>query len=877
MKSVNKMVFALLFIIGIVFYNIEFSFADTDYTWDTVPYGGGGYVTGLVFHPKEENLVYIRTDVGGAYRWDPENNRWRSLCDMFSLNDSNLYGIDGIAVDPNDADTLYICAGKYRSNKAVDYGMYIEGKSKYPACDVLKSTDRGNTWQSTGLNVEFNGNGTNRNFGECIAVDPVNGNNVYVFSRDNELYCSTDAAASWTKIDSFPIIPVQGNEQGEKAGYARVIEIDGSSQKDGNSSHIFAGIYGGYGVFESNDMGKTWNSITGENGPKSPTSMKLTEDGKSLYVAASDGVYLYRDSKWKNITPSKNGQYNGIDIDRNDSNIVYVARTAGDDGRLFQGHIFRTKDGGDNWEDLYPLSKRMNTVFWWPTRYFFANTSAVRVNPFNSSELWVTDWYGVWKTNNLNQEPQAAWINDIRGLEEMVAFCAISFPEPGPKLMVGNADNVGAVWESDIRDYPSGTLITSDLTDTNEIDFCEGSPNIVVRASGNGTYGRYGYSLDYGKTWTQFPNFPKDDKGNNLLSGRVAVSAEVNKDTGYPTVFVMPVKSGGYYSRDMGETWNECEGEPENLVSSRFAWSYNFSSDRVEPDVFYGYSGGKFYVSTDGGATFDEKISNLPSFWRCFVKAAPYMKGTVWVSLGFDGIYASNDYGTTMTKIPDVTRAYMFAFGKPAEGRTNPTAFLYGEVNNETGIFMSVDMGSSWVRINDDDHMIGCEPTCMGADRQEFGVAYVGTNGRGFSYGKPNSQISVDGKEVQASDVTVKEKTEDIRVFVDGNIVSFDAKPEIVSDRVMIPLRKVVEMLGAEVDWLNNSQSAIIKYADTDIYAPSNGNWFFVNNEKHSSDVYFYLKDGRMYIPIRGIFENLKCKVSWDNENRCVWIEKREG
>ena len=720
--------------------NMQSVFAEEDYTWDSVPYGGGGYVTGLVFHPQEENLVYIRTDIGGAYRWDQERNRWIALCDMFSLNDANLYGVDGLAVDPTDSNTVYICAGKYRSNKAVDYGMHIEGKSEYPACDVLKSTDRGNTWKATGLKVEFNGNGPNRNFGECIAVDPKNGNNVYVFSRDNELYYSPDAAESWEKLNGFPNIPVSGNENGKQAGYARNIVIDEASEKNGSCNRIFAGVYGGYGVYESNDMGKTWVNITGEDGPKSPTSMKLSNDGKSLYVAASNGVYLYRNSEWKNITPSTAVQYNGIDINKNDNNIIYVSRTVGDDGRLFHGHIFRTKDGGETWEDLYASAKRMNTISWWPDRYFFANTSSVSVNPFNSSEVWVTDWYGVWKTPDVNQESQTIWQNDIEGLENTVAFCAISFPEGGPKLMVGNADNDGAVW-SDINEYPDYRITGSfDTTDTNELDFCEESPNIVVRASGNGTYGRYAYSTDYGKTWTQFSNFPKDDKGNNLLSGRVSISAGINKDTGYPTVFIMPVKSGGYYSTDMGKTWNECEGEPENLISSRFAWSYNFASDRVEPDVFYGYSGGKFYVSTDGGANFEKKISNLPVNGKAFVKAAPYMEGNVWAALGFDGLYVSSDYGTTMTKMQDVTRAHIIAFGKPAEGRENPTAFLYGEVKGETGIFMSIDMGNQWMRIDDNNYLIGCDPIYMAGDRQEFGAVYIGTNGRGVSCGKPVTQ-----------------------------------------------------------------------------------------------------------------------------------------
>lgn len=88
------------------------------YQWRSVAIGGGGFVTGVLFHPAERGLAYARTDVGGAYRWDAQAQQWTALTDWLGADDWNLMGIDAFAVDPADADALYLAAGTYMHERA---------------------------------------------------------------------------------------------------------------------------------------------------------------------------------------------------------------------------------------------------------------------------------------------------------------------------------------------------------------------------------------------------------------------------------------------------------------------------------------------------------------------------------------------------------------------------------------------------------------------------------------------------------------------------------------------------------------------------------------------------------------------------------------
>ena len=133
-----------------------------DYSWKPLKVGVGGFVTGMYIHPNEANLMYVRTDVSGAYRWDPANSVWKQLVTSESMPvDFSYYatygGVTSIAGAPTDANIVYMA---YQNR-------------------IFKSVDKGDTWTVTAFLENMDSNGDGRQEGERIVVDPHNNNLVY--------------------------------------------------------------------------------------------------------------------------------------------------------------------------------------------------------------------------------------------------------------------------------------------------------------------------------------------------------------------------------------------------------------------------------------------------------------------------------------------------------------------------------------------------------------------------------------------------------------------------------------------------------------------------------------------------------------------------
>ncbi|MGG1550331.1 sugar-binding protein [Paenibacillus ferrarius] len=670
------------------------------YNWQNVRIGGGGFVTGIAIHPTEPNLVYIRTDVGGALRWDEANHKWIPLLNATPREKYNLYGVDAIALDPSNPNVVYIAAGKYD---------YVGA----PA-DILKSTDRGATWTSTGFAPRNYGNGAGRDLGERLVVDPNNSQTIYMGTRYDGLWRSTTGAStgSWEQVTSFPTL-------GANPTGLNFVLFDKSSGSPGVSSQtIYVGVKG-TGIYQSVNGGTTWSLITGS--PLNPRRAVLA-DGGTLYVTYDAGVTKFANGVWTDITPPSTGRYNGITVDPTNPNIIM---TAIEDGSNTPAPIYRSVNGGTNWTQV-TFVKHPN-VPWWTSNWFAANTSTVTIDPHFPNRVWLTDFYGTWRTDDITATP-SHWYTYEEGHEEVVTFALRSTPIGAP-LLSGHAD-VDGVRHTSLTTFPSGKFGNPSLGDTVSIDFQESNPNFIARV-GSTRYagsGGGGYSTNNGASWTAFPNPPG-------IAGRIAVSA------GSETMVWVPQSGSPIYSTDRGQTWNPSTGAPSGTVHDFWVWYQPLASDRVNNNTFYLLERGtwKVFRSTDGGAswtlasTMPQAPTKIPAYFS--VKAAPGKAGEVWVSLDGGGLWRSSNAGDSWTQLPNVQQATLFAFGKNKLGSPDPTVFVYGKVDNTVGIFRSDDFGTSWVKIDVADPAIGAEANTMEGDRQTWGRVYIGTNGTGVFYG----------------------------------------------------------------------------------------------------------------------------------------------
>ncbi|OKJ22534.1 carbohydrate-binding protein [Streptomyces sp. CB00316] len=675
------------------------------YVWQNAPVVGGGYVTGLVFNPKEKGLLYTRTDMGGAYRWDVAAEQWIPLTDWVGEKDWNLLGIDSLATDPVDPDRLYLAAGTYTNSWAGN-------------AELLRSTDRGRTFKRTALPFKLGANEHGRGAGERLAIDPADPGTLLLGTRKNGLWRSTDHGVTWSQVSSFPV------KDGASSGAGIAFVTYGPA----GSKTVYAGVADkSSSLYRSTDGGSTWQAVSGQPIGEMPQHGVVSGDG-SLYLTYANSIgpsdatagsvwkHTPAGGAWKNVSPSQgNYGFSGLAVDPQKPSTVMVTTL---DRWWPEDEVYRTTDGGTTWKAQAAKSKRDASA----APYVGTGTghwmTALAIDPFDSGHALYGTGSGIWRSKDADATDSGGtshWTVGARGLEETSLMDAIA--PPGGATVISAMGDLGGFRHDSLTKVPAGRLDNPMMVTSTDIDFAQSNPSVMVRV-GRGGEQDGAYSTDGGSTWSGF----KSEPVGSADSGQVALSAD-----GSAIVWTQAGQAP-YRSTDKGASWSKVGGLSTGAV---------VVADRSSAKTFYSLSDGTLYASTDGGATFTARASNLPGGK---LTAVPGIAGDLWISGGDKGLLHSTDGGRTFTTLTTVKSASALGFGKAAPGASYQAMYLIGTVKDVTGVFRSTDKGATWLRVNDDAHQwgsIGGVGVITG-DPDTYGRVYVGTNGRGLQYGDPS-------------------------------------------------------------------------------------------------------------------------------------------
>lgn len=716
--------------------------AAISYHFTNVRIGGGGYVSGVLFHPSVRGLYYARTDVGGAYRWDQEHARWQPLTDWIAAKDQNLFGIDSLAVDPSDPRWLYLAAGMYTTPQAGDAA-------------ILLSHDQGRSFRRVDLPFKLGGNELGRGNGERLAVDPNDGRVLFLGSRDAGLWRSADHGAHWTKVDGFPAVATAPSASASNAwrtqpvGIVFVVFDPASGRKGHPTPVVYAGVSTRQtSLFRSTDGGRSWSAVPGQPVGLRPSHMHRASDG-DYYLSYGDepGPDTMHDgalwrwqpdgSRWMDIAPisqqsrpghGKPAGFGWGDVAVAPSNpAVLIASTH----HRYTPHdlLFRSTDRGAHWVEVFAHSVFDSREAPWTVEHTPHWMTTVAIAPFDPGHVIFVTGYGLWSTHDmgrLDAGGEVHWTFADRGLEETVPLGLVSPPQ-GSHLLSALGDLDGYCHD-DLAVAPLQFQAPPRYANSEAIDYAGQRPQRIVRSGylrePFGPAVRAAWSGDGGRHWQAFAGELPEGDG----AGSIAWTAD-----GEGVLWAPRHADHVYLTHDFGRRWQAVAG---------LRGGVRVLGDRIDPRRCYAVDPrtGALYASRDGGATFAPLAGGLGAAARGHdhvqLQAAPDAAGMLYLAARDLPLMRGDDMGHVQQVLSGLVGVDAFGFGRSAPGRRSPVLFVAGRYRQQQGLFRSLDEGRHWQRINDDAHQYGRITDATG-DPRVFGRVYLATSGRGVIYGEP--------------------------------------------------------------------------------------------------------------------------------------------
>jgi photosystem II stability/assembly factor-like uncharacterized protein len=752
-----------------------------NYLWKPVRIGAGGWVVGMVLHPLDPTVRYLRTDVGNGYRWDAPTQAWLPMrganpdgSGIHSPSETSApsgYGIDAIAVDPADTSLVYLTF-------TTDHSCDIQCPTHI--VQLYRSLDGGRNFTPLNLAsaaIKADANSPNRANGERLTIDPSNPRTFYYASIHQGLFRSLDAGQTWSLVPNLPtnieFLHVDFAPH-SKTLYAISIHNPGDNGGD---------------IYRSLDAGQTWSDIS-TNVLDPASNQRLATQALTSTIDAAGTLYIpenpatngyhrafwrYAASTWHRISleGAINQPLSSIAIDPTHPNRIYAI--------AIDTSLSRSDHAGQTWTSFGPPAFA-NTFAWLPQTVGmnggnWHSNGGLRIDAHG--DLWVpTGQEGALTLSNHDAASATTahpprWTITSTGVEELVTHDLLIPHNSHDTILAAAEDTTGFV----IHDPDTFTAIQIPLQQEiiaqgSSIDTAPDVPTYIAITSSNAyTHGPSysGISADGGSTWHRFGStlkFPcAPNKQCDVQAGAIAVGVRGSRTLGHDHLVQLPPDNlAPEYSLDGGATWHVTKSFPllpdgVTLDKSNGAYlglfiaqlhQHLLRADPFTPDRFYlklTHAPAPLYISADAGQTWlPQPKANLPDgAYHGQLVVNPHLPNDLWYADGWEGstshgLFHSTDAAATFTQLPAIVHAITVAIGAPSPqpGSATYTVYVYGQLSADPswGVFQSTDAGHTWNRIAFYPTGIYDRPTTMAASPDTFGKVYLGFTGNSFLYGQ---------------------------------------------------------------------------------------------------------------------------------------------
>ncbi|MBI3511683.1 MAG: T9SS type A sorting domain-containing protein [Bacteroidetes bacterium] len=548
--------------------------------------GGAGRINCIAFDPANSNIIWIGAACGGLWKSTDGGVTWFSNTDLLPA-----LSISDIVIDPSNPQTMYIATGD-------KYGIYYQYEvwGHYSA-GVLKSTDGGLSWNTTGLNYAL----MNLTLIQRLIIDPSNASILYAATNQG-IFKTTDAAVTWSSIRSGKFYDME--------------------MKPGTSGTLYAGD--STGVIVSTNSGGTWNYVptvtsTGRTSiavtPANVNVVYVWSEGGGFYYSNNSATsFIVRTDPSSSCTPY--GYYDMVlEVSPTNENILATGGLS----------VAKTTNGGVAWTTTSDYN--------WPnTNYVHADNHALKFLPGSATNFFSCNDGGIFKTTDQGN----TW-SDLSGGIAIKQYYRIGGSALTPSLIYGGAQDNGT-------DQVTGVSTANHVygADGEECLVDYSDDNIVFVSYQNGAFQRstdggasFSPTSAFGCDWTS-PLIMDPSNHDIMYMGSTDVLQSTDNGVTWNNISNGAFDGGCLYSLEI------CQNNPQCIYAATFGHIYRTTNGGVtwtnitgtlpvgsaaisgitikdsDPNsawvTFSGFSApDKVYYTNDGGASWSNVSGTLPN------------------------------------------------------------------------------------------------------------------------------------------------------------------------------------------------------------------------------------------------------------------------